>query len=88
MSDRRAWIKQSASKFVTGGAGGWLDELLLTAALALIVVGLWPISSRWIGTGLPALIVPGMTLLYVSLPSRRPLIVRPMATDQRKNGQL
>lgn len=88
MSDRRWWAPVIAGvgvivrKFITPGAAGWLDELLLTLALVLIVVGLWPISSRWIGTGLPSLIVPGMTLLYVVLPPRAPFVARPPAPSE------
>jgi ABC-type transport system involved in cytochrome c biogenesis permease component len=90
MSERR-WFALSSlvgavacigRKLTTGGADGWLDELLLTVALTLIVVGLWPISSRWIGTGLPSLIAPGVTLLFLSLPSRAPIIVRPQGPEK------
>ena len=68
-------------KLTAGGADGWLDEVLLTVALTLIVVGLWPVSARWIGTGLPSLIVPGITLLYVSLPQRSAFLIRPVTSQ-------
>ena len=47
------------------------DELLLACALALVTVGLWPIIGR------SALVVPGTVLLWIALPSRAPLVVRP-----------
>ena len=57
-------------KVTTGGADGWLDELLLALALALVTAGLWP----WIGQG--ALVAPGVVLLWIALPQRAELVHR------------
>jgi len=84
---RNWWVSLCAAwgpvgrKIVTGGVHGWLDEILLTTALALIVVGLWPVAARWIGTGVPALSVAGIILLYVVLPPRAPFVDRPTSAE-------
>lgn len=52
-----------------------VDELLLTLALTLIVVALWPVIGRI------ALLVPGVCLLYVALPQRSPFLHQPPSPD-------
>jgi hypothetical protein len=46
------------------------DELLLTLALALVTVGLWPL------VGLAALVAPGIVLLWIALPTRSSFVQR------------
>lgn len=53
------------------------DELALIGALALLVVGLWPIVGRC------ALIVPGIVWLWLALPSRHPLVSRPPVAPEK-----
>lgn len=48
-----------------------LDELLLLVGVGLMLTGLWPT----IGVG--ALVVPGVVLVWIALPSRSPLLERP-----------
>lgn len=67
-------------KALTSAIG--VDELLLTLALGLIVVGLWPIAVAWLGTGLPALVPAGLAILYVAMPSRLPFTMRPPAPEK------
>lgn len=47
-----------------------LDELLLAVALALLTGGAWEVVGRL------ALVIPGMVLLWVALPSRAPFVTR------------
>lgn len=54
-----------------------VDEIMLTVALALIVIALWP----WIDRG--ALVIPGVVLLWLVLPARAPFLSRP-PTDAQK----
>lgn len=54
-----------------------VDELLLSIALALIVVGLWPL------VGQRALLVPGLVLLWIVLPSRQPFLHRSPAPSPK-----
>lgn len=49
-----------------------IEELLIAAALTLLVVGLWPRFGR------EALLVPGVILLWLVLPARLPFIDRPV----------
>lgn len=80
----RAFIREHNALFVARlrSSAKWLaslvgaDELLLTLALGLIVVGLWPIAVKWLGTGLPSLIPAGIVILWLALPSRAPMILR------------
>lgn len=67
-------------KALTSAVG--LDELLLTLALTLIVVALWPVARSWLGTGLPALLPAGVIVLYVALPSRLPFLMKPSAPEK------
>jgi len=73
----RSAIATAARKAVTGGAEGWLDELLLALALVLVTSGLWSVL------GSAALTVPGGVLLWIVMPSRAAFIARPPESAQR-----
>ena len=45
-----------------------VDEVLLLVALLLVVIGLWPV------VGVRALVAPGLILLYLTVPTRRPFV--------------
>lgn len=62
------------------------DEALLLIALSLLLAGLWPLAVRWLGTGLPTLVVPGVVLLFIALPSRAPMIIRPQVPDKSRKA--
>ena len=47
-----------------------VDECLLIMALALVTSGLW------VAIGRGALVVPGVVLLWIVLPSRPPFVLR------------
>lgn len=64
---RAAWQQVRAAAAFTASL---FDELLLTAALALIVGGLWPSIGRL------SLVIPGVVLLWIVLPARSPLVVK------------
>jgi hypothetical protein len=53
-----------------------VDELILVLALVLTTAGLW----SWLGPG--ALTVPGVVLIWVGLPVRRPFVGRPGAETE------
>jgi len=60
-----------------------VDEVLLAVALGLTTAGIWP----WLGFG--ALTVPGLVLLWMVLPERRPFVGRPGAeasVPKRRKG--
>lgn len=67
----RAWI----------GSMIGVDELLLAVALTLVTVGSWPLLGRG------ALVVPGIVLLWIVLPTRGTFIVRPPATGEKKSDR-
>lgn len=52
------------------------DELVLALALALIVVGLWPLTGRIV------LFIPGAVLLWIAMPSRQPFVHRSQTTEK------
>jgi hypothetical protein len=52
------------------------DELVLALALALIVVGLWPVTGRLV------LFIPGAVLLWIAMPSRQPFVHRSPMTEK------
>lgn len=56
-----------------------VDELLLAVALTLVTVGSWPLLGRG------ALVVPGIVLLWIVLPTRGTFIVRPTATEKKSD---
>ena len=49
-------------------AKAFVEEIAIGVALLLITIGLW----RWVGYG--ALVVPGVVLLWIVLPMRRPFV--------------
>lgn len=53
-----------------------LDEFLLSLGLVLITVAIWPL------VGVLALVVPGVAITWIALPSRVPFVARP--SDPRK----
>lgn len=53
------------------------DELALSVALVLIVIGLWPLVGR------VALLVPGLVLLWIALPARQPFLHRSLLTEKK-----
>lgn len=55
------------------------EEAVLLVALVLVTVGLWPLAARWAGSGWTALLVPGLVLLWLALPSRAPFVIRDSA---------
>lgn len=69
-------------KATTGGADGWLDELVLLVALGLVTVSLWPMAVRWIGSGLPALLPAGLCLLWSAIPARSPFVAHPSVPEK------
>ena len=56
-----------------------LDECFLIVALALVTTGLWALIGRG------ALVVPGIVLLWIVLPSRPPFVLRrPIEESHRR----
>ena len=54
-----------------------VDELVLTAGVVLIAIGCWDLWRPG------AFIVPGVILVWISLPARTGFIDRPGASDQK-----
>jgi len=67
MRQRSAVFARVAAGFVSAQR----QELLVALAIGLLTYGLWPVIGR------PALIVPGLVILWVALPTRR-RFVEPM----------
>ena len=59
-----------------------VDELLIVVALTLVTVALWPRFGR------QALLVPGLVVLWVALPSRAPFIARPTLSAKSKRRKV
>jgi hypothetical protein len=53
-----------------------VDEILLLTALVLVVTGLWPLVGR------SALLIPGLTLLWIALPQRAPFVARSSESEK------
>jgi len=58
--------------------GSVLEELAVATGAALVTVGLWPHLR------VTALIVPGLVLLWIALPSRAAFVARPPEQPQRR----
>lgn len=56
----------SLRKAIAGAIG--LDEIVLTVALTLLTIALWPWAGR------SALALPGAVLLWIAMPSRAPFV--------------
>lgn len=66
------WARVRAMASAVRAAVG-LDDLVLVLALALLSIG---VGLVWVPAGL---IVPGLVLLWLVLPSRAPFVTRPPA---------
>lgn len=77
---RRAWW---VITFVSGRAAAWAadaidkEDLLTLVGLLLVASGLWSVSRA------AALILPGLILLWMFIPTRPPWIERPPASVRR-----
>jgi hypothetical protein len=63
--------RRSAAALAGVGSAVGAEEILLVLGLALLTVGLWPV------VGVSALVVPGVVLIWLVLPSRAAFIARP-----------
>lgn len=89
MAGSRSWIRRrlatlrtSSGRLVTTVVSVvGVDELLLVVALALVTVALWPRFERL------ALLVPGLVILWVVLPSRSPFVARPPTATKAERRQ-
>lgn len=61
---------------VADAVGQNADEVATMVALVLVTVALWPRFGRL------TLLVPGIVLLWIALPVRRPFVARPEAPDK------
>lgn len=73
----RSWLSAFARLLGQAIAAIGVDVLVLILGLVMVTVGLWP----WIGRG--ALLVPGVVLTWLSLPSRLPFVLRPDASRRK-----
>jgi hypothetical protein len=80
---RKAFMKTGAAvgrvmRGIGATARSNAEELAVGAGLALITVGFWPLI------GVTALVIPGVVIVWLWLPSRLPLLIRPASPDARR----
>lgn len=79
---RRAWNRSAGATvraIALASAAVDKEDVLMLAGLALLAAGLWLVSHA------AALIVPGLILLWIFLPSRPPFVDRPVPSNRRMN---
>lgn len=69
-------LLRAAAAAIAGEVGR--DEVLLVIGLILLVIGLWPLA------GWSSLTAPGGVCVWIALPSRAPMIVRPQSPPAKK----